>query len=165
MSNIVKLTEMDASELRLVEKSLIGLRKCYPQFGSWYESKVLPNLKDNTRRIFLASDINGFSGAMILKSTPTEKKVCTLYVRDDARLRHIGVDLVRIATEELETYTLPITVSEEAKDWFFNNSNFNFYTKQKVDNCYIDGQNEYFGYIMCHNFDNELRRNKNGKRN
>ena len=157
MSNIIKLNENSSSDLILVRKSLIGLRRCYPEFGKWYDDKVIPNLKDNSRRVFLATQYGEFSGALILKKTEDEKKVCTLFINEQNRFHHIGSDFLRIASEELETYKLPITVSDEAKDWFFNNKNFNFYTKETCDGLYNEDTTEYLGYIMYHNPDNDLK--------
>lgn len=154
---ILKLNENDGYEIRLVKNSLIGLRKCYPNFGNWFDSKVLPNLK-NDREIFLAERDGDFKGALILKNGK-EKKVCTLYVVEDVRNIGLGNDFIRIATEELQTYKLPITISEDAKNYFFNSNSFNFYQKNKINNMYMDGMDEYIGYIMAHNQDLIFRRN------
>lgn len=160
MGNIVQLNENSGNDLVLVRKSLIGLRNCYPEFGKWFDTKILPHLHDKSREIFLATQWGEFSGALILKNTEQEKKVCTLFINEENRFHHLGSDFLRIASEELETYKLPITVSDEAKDWFFNNRNFNFYTKEKQQDLYSEGMAEYLGYIMYHNPDNILRKNK-----
>lgn len=162
MANIIQLKYDDSSDLELVRKSLTGLRKCYPGFNDWYLEKVLPKLKSGTRKVFLATHDLEFSGALILKDDGYEKKVCTLFVNPNNRFRHIGSDFLRIASEELETYKLPITVSEESKYFFHNNSGFNFYTKEVKPDMYVEGMNEYLGYILWHNPDNELRRNCGG---
>jgi hypothetical protein len=75
MSNIIKLKETSFDDITLVKRSLMNLRKCYPQFSEWYDSKILPNLNNDTRRIFLATNNGEFSGALILKRTDEEKKV------------------------------------------------------------------------------------------
>ncbi len=156
MANIIQLKYDDNSDLELVRKSLIGLRKCYPGFSKWFDDKILPNLKSGSRKVFLATHKLEFAGALILKDTETEKKVCTLFVNPNNRFRHIGSDFLRIASEELETYKLPITISDEAKPWFYNNLNFNFYTKDIKHDYYKNGYDEYFGYIMYHDQDREL---------
>ena len=143
MANIIQLKYDDTSELELVRKSLIGLRQCYPEFNDWYNTKVVPKLKTGTRKIFLATHDLEFSGALILKDDGKEKKVCTLFVNP---------------SEELETYKLPITISDEARPFFYNNLGFNFYTKEVKPDMYKEGVNEYLGYILWHNPDKELRK-------
>ena len=163
MANIIRLKYDDTSELELVRKSLIGLRQCYPEFNDWYNTKVVPKLKTGTRKVFLATHDLEFSGALILKDDGNEKKVCTLFVNPKNRFRHIGSDFLRIASEELETYKLPITISDEAKPFFYNNLGFNFYTKEIKPDMYKEGVNEYLGYILWHNPDKELRKSKENK--
>lgn len=163
MANIIQLKYDDTSELELVRKSLIGLRQCYPEFNDWYNTKVVPKLKTGTRKIFLATHDLEFSGALILKDDGKEKKVCTLFVNPKNRFRHIGSDFLRIASEELETYKLPITISDEARPFFYNNLGFNFYTKEIKPDMYKEGVNEYLGYILWHNPDKELRKSKENK--
>ena len=107
--NILKLKETDTDKIRLVKKSLIGLRDYYPEFSNWFDSKILPNI-NKSREIFLAYNSNGFGGALITKNDK-EKKICTLFVREENRYNRLGSDFLRIASEELETYKLPITVS------------------------------------------------------
>lgn len=161
MSNIIQLNENSGNDLILVRKSLVGLRNCYPEFENWYNTKVLPHLADKSRQVFLATQWGEFSGALILKNTKQEKKVCTLFINEENRFQHLGNDFLRIASEELETYKLPMTVSDEAKDWFFNNKNFNFYTKEKHQDLYREGMAEYLGYVMYRNPDNFFRRFNN----
>ena len=142
----------------ILKRSLINLRTCYPQFSEWYDSKILPNLNNNSRRIFLATNNGEFSGALILKKTHEEKKICTLFVNEKNRHRNLGLDFLRIASEELETYKLPITISDEAKSYFFNSNSFNFQTKDIKENLYAENMKEYIGYILYHNEDKYLLR-------
>lgn len=163
MSNIIKLSEDDPDKILLVKKSLIGLRSCYPGFSEWYDSKIVPQIKNNSREIFLVTNHSEFSGALILKNTKQEKKVCTLFVREDKRFNHLGLDLIRIASEELETYKLPITISSEAIEVFNEASSFNFYQIDKKKSMYKKGIDEYVGYILFHNPDKELRHDQRSK--
>ena len=149
--NIIKLKDTSFDDIRLVKRSLINLRNCYPQFGKWYDSKILPNLNNDSRRIFLATNNGEFSGALILKKTNEEKKICTLFDNEKNRHKNLGLDFLRIASEELETYKLPITISDEAKSYFFNSNSFNFQTKYVKENLYKKNMKEYIGYILYHN--------------
>lgn len=157
MSNIIKLKETSFDDIRLVKRSLMNLRKCYPQFSEWYDSKILPNLNNDARRIFLATNNGEFSGALILKRTDEEKKVCTLFVNEKNRHKNLGLDFLRIASEELETYKLPITISDEAKSYFFNSNSFNFQTKDVKESLYTENMKEYIGYILYHDEDKCLK--------
>ena len=131
MSNIIQLTQDDPDKILLVKRSLLGLRDCYPGFSEWFDTKIIPNIKDKSsnRRIFLASNLDGFTGALILKKS--EKKICTLFVKEDQRFNSLGLDLMRIASEELETYKMAITISESVINTFNNAKSFNFYQTDK----------------------------------
>lgn len=160
MANIILLRENDASEIRLMKRSLIGLRDCYPNFENWFDSKIVPNINSGKRKLFLATQNSEFAGALILKSDLNEKKICTCFVNPKYRSNHLGLDFIRIASEELETYKLAISVSDEAKSFFMNNLNFNFYTTKLCENHYKENMNEYFGYIMFKDPDRELKKEK-----
>ena len=157
MSDIVQLHDVDSDKLLLMRKSLIGLRNCYPEFGKWFDNKIVSNI-DKTRKVFLATNHGEFSGALILKNDNKEKKICTLFVNPRNRFAHIGSDFLRIASEELETYKLSITISDESKK-YFDKFPYNFYEKRVVGGMYKDGLSEHIGYIMYHNPDNIFRRN------
>lgn len=75
---------------------------------------------------------------------------------DKDRYNGLGLDFIRIASEELETYKLPITINEDAIDVFSNARSFNFYQKEIKPNLYKKGLTEYIGYIMYHDKDKEL---------
>ena len=158
MSNIIRLTENDRDKLRLVRKSLINLRSCYPEFGNWFDTKITPNILSGSREVFLATNNFEFSGALILKNTKHEKKICTLFIDENKRYNHLGLDLIRIASEELETYKLPITISSESINLFNNSQSFNFYQIEKRKDMYKQGLDEYIGYLMFHDPDSKLKR-------
>ena len=75
--NILKLKETDTDKIRLVKKSLIGLRDYYPEFSNWFDSKILPNI-NKSREIFLAYNSNGFGGALITKNDKEKKNLHTI---------------------------------------------------------------------------------------
>lgn len=156
MANIMLLSDYDADKLRLVKKSLLGLRNYYPGFQDWFDTKILPNV-NKSRKVLLAMNNGEFSGALILK-LGNEKKICTLFVNEQNRHKNLGLDFLRIASEELETYKMSITFNEEVKNFFLNNNHFNFYTTNISDK-YLENSNEYQGYIMYRNPDKELRKN------
>lgn len=151
------IKEAKGQDLKLVGKNLSSLRSCYPGFNEWYDSKVIPKVASGERKVFLAENDGNFCGALILKNTEKEKKICTLFVTEDSRFQNIGGDFLRIASDTLKTNKLPITVSDEAKKDFFNNKSFNFFVESEEPNKYKHGMTEYVGYIMYHESNEALR--------
>ena len=116
MDNITiqQLRKVDSDSVRMVGTSLAFLRDDYPGFGHWYNQTVVPSIGDN-RMVFFASpqgDCNRLAGAMILKKTFYEKKICTLYIPDDFRGRGIGTAFMKKAIITLGDRHPVITVSE-----------------------------------------------------
>lgn len=137
----------EKNELINVRDSLNNLRNYYEGFKEWFDSKILP-LKN--RFVFAAFDNDEFAGALILKKELDSCKVCTLYVREKNRFNHIGGDFLRIAHDTLQTNKLPISISDEVKEEFFNSRNFNFVCEEERTGIYKEGVTEYFGYLTFH---------------
>lgn len=142
---IKQIKEKD--ELINVRDSLSNLRDYYEGFNKWFDSKILP-LKN--RFVFAAFDNKEFAGALILKKELDNCKVCTLYVREKNRFNHIGGDFLRIAHDTLQTNKLPISISDEVKEEFFNSKYFNFVCEEERASAYKNGVTEYFGYLTFH---------------
>ena len=137
----------EKNELINVRDSLNNLRNYYEVFKEWFDSKILP-LKN--RFVCAAFDNDEFAGALILKKELDSCKVCTLYVREKNRFNHIGGDFLRIAHDTLQTNKLPISISDEVKEEFFNSRNFNFVCEEERTGIYKEGITEYFGYLTFH---------------
>lgn len=137
----------ERNELINVRDSLNSLRNYYEDFNKWFDSKILP-LKD--RFVFAAFDGDEFAGALILKKGIDDCKVCTLYIREKNRFNHIGGDFLRIAHDTLQTDKLPISISDEVKEEFFNSKYFNFVCEKEKTSAYKEGVTEYFGYLTFH---------------
>lgn len=142
---IKQIKEKD--ELINVRDSLSNLRDYYEGFNKWFDSKILP-LKG--RFVFAAFNNDEFAGALILKKEMDNCKVCTLYVRERNRFNHIGGDFLRIARDTLQTNKLPISISDEVKEEFFNSKYFNFVCEEERASAYKNGVTEYFGYLTFH---------------
>ena len=78
----------------------------------WFDNKIIPNI-NSSRKVILATNDGEFSGALILK--PSEKKICTLFVNENNRNKNLGLDFIRIASEELETYKMLISFNDYVK--------------------------------------------------
>ncbi len=134
------------SDLIFVRDSLNDLRNYYNNFNDWFDKKVL----SGNRFVFVAYDKENFAGCLILKKDENEKKICTLFVREENRFDHIGGDFLQIAYDTLQTDKLPISISDEVKEEFFNSRNFNFVCEKEKQSAYKENVTEYFGYIRFH---------------
>lgn len=150
-----------SNDLAFVKNSLLSLRNYYNDFGDWFDNSVVPNI-DETRFVYVALEGDKFAGALILKKTK-EIKVCTLYVHPDYQFNHIGGDFLSIASQTLQTNKLPISLSDDVKKDFFNNTLFNFVLESESQNKYCKGKTEYFGYIKYHEQNSILRILKRSK--
>jgi len=133
-------------DLVFVRDSLNNLRNYYDNFNDWFDKKVL----SGHRFVFVAYDKENSVGCLILKKDENEKKICTLFVREENRFDHIGGDFLQIAYDTLQTDKLPISISDEVKEEFFNSRNFNFVCEKEKQSAYKENVTEYFGYIRFH---------------
>lgn len=134
------------NDLIFVKDSLNNLRNYYSNFNEWFDKKVL----SGNRFVFVAYDKENFAGCLILKKDENEKKICTLFVREENRFDHIGGDFLQIAYDTLRTDKLSISISDEVKEEFFNSRNFNFICEKEKQSAYKENVTEYFGYIRFH---------------
>ena len=115
----------------------------YPGFNIWLERVFSGVGIDRIILLYLTGDI--ISGISILKNSPAEKKICTLYVDSFYRRRGIGTALIQESYKILGTRTPGMTVSEkqlpEYKSFLLRNG-----AKQtgSVLSLYYPGEREYF---------------------
>lgn len=110
----------DGKQALEVGEILSFLRQDYPDFWYWYNNMIRPGLADGSRQIYIAdaADGSGLAGAMILKDTPAEKKICTLCVLDEYQGCGIGTQFAKLAAQRLGTSTPLITVSSRHLEEF-----------------------------------------------
>lgn len=82
----------------------------YPNFWEWFGTKVIPGLADGTRRIFTRRVDNKLAGVAIVKKTENERKLCTLFVKEEYASRGTGLFLLDASLKFLETDTPNLTV-------------------------------------------------------
>jgi len=82
----------------------------YPNYDKWYHETFLPDLKEGHRSYIISARGHVLSGCCLLKNTPEEQKICTLYVGRNYRRQGIGSDLMTAALQELKGNPI-ITVS------------------------------------------------------
>lgn len=133
--------------LSYLQSFLSDLAFEYPFFCEWLE-KVFDELQTtNKRMVVLCCGINLFDikGVAILKSTETEKKICTLRVQKAFRNRGIGTVLLRKSQELLAEPRPLITVSGiHMKEFGHFLKKNGFVLKDKVKSLYKRGCYEYF---------------------
>lgn len=100
-------------EFETLYGSLRHLETFYPQFPSWFWAKVVPGCRDQSRRILQVSAGERLAGLAILKRSPFERKVCTLWVARFARGRGFGQRLLSDSLDWLEADKPLITVCQE----------------------------------------------------
>ena len=141
----------DDKQIREVGEMLSFLRQDYPDFWRWYNNMILPGLTDGSRQVIVADDYgNRLAVAMILKNTPSEKKICTLCVFDEYKGHKIGTQFVKLAARRLGTQTPLITVSSRhLKEFeaFFkrlpSRNQVHFVQAGSYEDYYRDGMTEY----------------------
>lgn len=87
----------------------------YPKHKSWFYEKHLPAAftENSGRDIIYAFDENGkLHGTAFIKQDEDEKKICTLFVDNEARGLGIGTKLVEKSMEILHTTTPLITLAD-----------------------------------------------------
>jgi GNAT superfamily N-acetyltransferase len=103
----------DDLEFEPLYGSLRHLETFYPQFASWFWSKIVPGCRDQSRQILQAYAGERLAGLAILKRSPLERKVCTLWVARFARGYGFGQRLLSDSLEWLDADKPLITVCQE----------------------------------------------------
>jgi ribosomal protein S18 acetylase RimI-like enzyme len=134
---------VDADSLAVF--SLIPDFACfYPDIERWFESKVLPGIASGTRRVVVERDASNIVGCLILKKADQERKICTLWVRPDARGAGLGQHLLDSARQWLDCDQPMLTVPQEELDGFLPLLKRNhFQLTQRAANFYRSNRCEY----------------------
>lgn len=121
----------------------IPVKKQYPNYKNWFLNTHIPNIGIN-RETVVALINNNIVGVANLKFDNTEKKLCTLYIKEGFRFNKIGTELLNMSFEILGTNKPVITISD---DVIFHLRKFilknNWELSQKLDNFYSYDHNEY----------------------
>ena len=84
----------------------------YPQFSNWFADRVLPGIARAERTIVLEERCGKVVGFLILKHTASERKLCTLRVRNELQNRGLGIRLFETAFRVLETEKPLLSVAD-----------------------------------------------------
>lgn len=100
--------------------SVKQLECVYPGFDAWFHGKVIPGLRDGSRKLFVESAAGRVAGVAIAKRTSSEQKLCTLWVAPETRNDGLAARLADEAFDWLETtkplFTVPdVRIKEFAR--------------------------------------------------
>lgn len=118
---IRQITTSDKTQLQYIGDFLCFLKQDYPDFRKWYRQTVIPGLTTGQRQIYAAvpeEDNQALAGLMILKDTPEQKKICTLYVDEPYRGMGLGDMFLHRAISQLGVSYPLITVSDKRQKAF-----------------------------------------------
>jgi len=103
------------SDLLAVHTTLeeAGVTRLYPGFEDWFLGKAVPGIRSGERRVITSLIDSVLTGVVICKRTDAERKLCTLWVSQQARGRGIAAELAADAFAWLGTAKPLFTVPEE----------------------------------------------------
>jgi ribosomal protein S18 acetylase RimI-like enzyme len=90
-----------------------SINETYPQHTAWYWDKFVPGI-DEGKRVLVAAieeESGVLAGVALLKNTPEEKKICTLFIDPSHRNKGLASALIRQSMTALGTDKPEITVS------------------------------------------------------
>lgn len=90
-----------------------SINDTYPGHTNWFWEKFVPGLRGGERSFVAAfnQENKSLSGVILLKNTPEEKKICTLFVAENARGQGIATKLMEASFNVLKERNPVITVS------------------------------------------------------
>lgn len=86
--------------------------KDYPNHFKWYWKKEIPRVFDGSGEVITCVVNQKVAGVVFLKKDAQEKKICTFFVSEKYRGRHIGTKLLEMAFKYLGTTKPLITISD-----------------------------------------------------
>ena len=125
--------------------NLYYLENEYPNFFNWYKNLFNEDytLKPD-REIFLCKYVYDTAGIIILKKTKSERKICTLRVKENYQKNGIAKKLIKAGIKWLGDSKPFVTVSEYRNEQFKHLfKHFGFNLKDKI-NCYNFDVKEFF---------------------
>lgn len=139
---------------KVIQQDAQFLSSSYPDFYRWVGTKVTPGLVSGTRTAVIETRDDEVVGLLIVKHSDSEKKLCTLRVRDAFQNKGLGVKLFQKAFDILGTSRPLLSVSDQNLQKF--SRIFDYFGFQK--------QSEYHGLYLPtlteHSFNGELLSDK-----
>lgn len=123
----------------------ISNNSSYPQHKEWFFLKHLPGVIKGTRDIlFVQNDESEIIAIACLKNEDDEKKICTLYVKEEYRNKGIGTALIEKSMDYLQTDQPFLTITEASLNSFVPMINkYGWKLTEIVDGVYNPSSKEY----------------------
>jgi GNAT superfamily N-acetyltransferase len=121
------------------------MEKIYPGYKDWFYNKQVEESKTKHRNIFFIRDSqNKIITVASIKTTPVEKKLCTIFVAKEHRGQGLGKMILETSSKYLKTSKPFITINEEYLPLFEPIiKKYSWELLEIVDNAYKDGMREY----------------------
>ncbi len=94
------------------------LNLTYPNYKEWFFDKQVKGCYTPNRNIIFIKNNNHIIGVSCLKKEENERKICTLFVDNNYRMKNIGNILLEKSFEFLETTKPLITFTEDKLPMF-----------------------------------------------
>ncbi len=124
-------------------KVTLPIKDDYPEYKDWFLNKQVKGINVD-RDIIFAMYNDEIVGVSNIKGNNTEKKICTLYIKDCFRKNSIGSNLINLSCEELETNKPLITISSnkiyDYRKIIIKNQ---WELSDELNNFYKENSNEY----------------------
>lgn len=124
-------------------KVTLPIKNDYPDYKDWFLNKQVKGINID-RDIIFAMYNEEIVGVSNIKGDNTEKKICTLYIKDCFRKNSIGSNLIKLSCEELETDKPLITISSnkiyDYRKIIIENQ---WELSDELNNFYRENSNEY----------------------
>lgn len=86
--------------------------KDYPNHLKWYWTKAIPRIFNSCGEIVICTVNNNIAGVIFLKKDSIENKICTLFVVESYRGKHISTKMLEYAFKYLGTTKPLITITD-----------------------------------------------------
>lgn len=121
----------------------------YPLHYSWFFEKFINGLSNGSREIIYCEVDSVPVGVAFLKKTNEEKKICTIFVKEEFRKCGIGTKILEHSFEFLGTKK-PLISMPIHKEKCFQKviDKYEWNKKQIIDACYSDNKEIVFNGIL-----------------
>ena len=93
---IDKFSKNDIALYKNIAKLISPISETYPKYNEWLFTKFFPELKTQKRKIIVAyTKKNTPIGVALLKDYNEEKKICSLFAKEDCRGNGIASNLIK----------------------------------------------------------------------
>lgn len=147
---INKITDYITNEkvfLNLAQKiyeTTSHLNEIYPEYEKWFYEKQIKESVIGKRNIIFITKEDEIIGISSVKKTNEEKKICTLYVKDEYRNKGIGSILLEESFKYLETEKPLITFCDSMISIYTEFINkYNWELQEILEDYYENGKSEY----------------------